>query len=131
MIDHSGSLYMPANQLPSSIKFHYIKGNFFRVVHVDGAIGGLTPSRDIFVSLFSQRAPIPQMIELTVSPEGNLGSELKRETKEGVVREMEVGLALSAKAARDLGNFLLEQAKLYEESSPALREESMSSEKAK
>lgn len=120
---------MPDTQLPLSIKFHYVKGNFFRVIHVDGAIGGLTPSRDVFVSLFSQRAALPRMIELAVLPTGGLGGETGREGKEGIVREMEVGIVMSADAARDLAHFLLEQVKVFRESTPATQGESISREK--
>jgi len=50
---------MPETTPPSSIKIHYHKANFFRVVHVDGVFGGITPSRNIFVSLYNQRTPLP------------------------------------------------------------------------
>jgi hypothetical protein len=122
---------MPDTQLPFSIKFHYVKGNFFRVIHVDGAIGGLTPSRDVFVSLFSQRAALPRMIELAVLPTGGLGGETGREGKEGIVREMEVGIVMSANAAHDLAQFLLEQVKAINESTPEERGESVRTEKVK
>jgi hypothetical protein len=122
---------MPSTQLPLSIKFHYLKGSFFRVIHVDGAIGGLTPSRDVFVSLFSQRAALPRMIELAVLPAGGLGGEISREGKEGIVREMEVGIVMSANAAHDLATFLLEQVKAINESTPEGRGESISIEKEK
>jgi len=121
---------MSAPQLPSSIKFHYGKGNFFRVIHVDGAIGGLTPSRDVFVSLFSQRAALPKMIEMAVLPTGGLGAEKSREGKEGIFREMEVGIVMSASAAKDLAQFLLDQVKAFDESTPEKRDESISTQKA-
>jgi hypothetical protein len=114
---------MPSTQLPLSIKFHYLNGSFFRVIHVDGAIGGLTPSRDVFVSLFSQRAALPRMIELAVLPAGGLGGEISREGKEGIV--------MSANAAHDLATFLLEQVKAINESTPEGRGESISIEKEK
>ncbi len=41
------------------IKFHYLKSCDFKVVHVDGVFGGLTPSGDIFVTVFNQRPPLP------------------------------------------------------------------------
>lgn len=101
---------------PSSIMFHYIKSNFFRVIHLDGAIGGVTPSRDIFVSLFSQRGALPKVIEQVVLPDGKLGEETKREGKNGIVREMEVGVTMNANAAKDLADFLYAQIKLLEQS---------------
>jgi hypothetical protein len=109
---------MSSPQPPSNVKFHYVKSNFFRVIHSEGVIGGLTPSREIFLSFFNQRAALPRMIEFAISPEGKLGNELKREGKEGIVREMEVGVLMNVAAAKDLAEFLLSQVKLLEESEP-------------
>lgn len=109
---------MPENEFPPSLKFHYIKGNFFRVVHADGAIGGLTPSRQIFMSLYSERSAIPQIIEMEVTSEGRLGKEIQREGKEGLVRELEIGVMLSADAAEAIAAVLQEHAKAIRESIP-------------
>lgn len=102
--------------IPTSIKVYYEKGKLFRVIHVDGALGGLTPSRNIFVSLYSQRDPLPTVIEQRFSPDGTLGEEISREGKTGLFREMEIGLVLTAPVARELAKFLTEQAKLLDES---------------
>ena len=110
---------MPENEFPSSLKFHYIKGNFFHVVHADGAIGGLTPSRQIFLSLYSERSAIPQSIEMEVTSEGTLGHEIDRIGKDGLVRELEVGIMLSASAAESIGKLLLTHAQAIKESSRA------------
>ncbi len=103
---------------PSSIKIHYHKANFFRVVHVDGVFGGITPSRNIFVSLYNQRTPLPTLIEQRFCADGTLGDEISREGKTGVFREMEVGIVLTAPVAREIAKFLMEQARLLEESKP-------------
>ena len=105
-----------AESTPSSINIYYEKGKLFRVVHVDGALGGLTPTRNIFVSLYSQRNPLPTLIVQRFSPDGTLGEEISREGKTGVFREMEIGLVLNAPVARELAKFLVEQAKLLDES---------------
>jgi len=107
---------MSDSTLPASVKFHYLKSNLFRVIHVDGAIGGVTPTRNIFVSVFSQRGALPRFIEQGVLPDGKLGAEVAREGKEGIVREMEIGLTISQDVAKDLAQFLLDQVKLLEQS---------------
>ena len=104
-----------AESTPSSIKIHYRKANFFRVVHVDGALGGITPTRNIFVSLYNQRNPLPRLIEQQFFPDGTLGEEIDRKGKSGVFREMEVGLVLTAPVARELAKFLIAQATLLDE----------------
>jgi len=109
---------MPETTPPSSIKIHYHKANFFRVVHVDGVFGGITPSRNIFVSLYNQRTPLPTLVEQRFSADGTLGEEISREGKTGVFREMEVGIVLTAPVAREIARFLNEQARVLEESKP-------------
>ena len=96
---------------PDKIKFHYIKGHFFRVVHVDGVFGGLSPTGEISASLFSQRPPIPQLTVQAVKNENELGDEIvaERVSKDGLVREMEVSLVLSPQVADALAKWLMER----------------------
>jgi hypothetical protein len=101
-----------AESAPSSIRFYYRKGRFFKVIHVDGVIGGPTPERAVFVALYNQRSPIPREIEQALSPDGSLGPELDRKGKDGIFREVEVGIVLTSKAAEEIGQFLLQQARL-------------------
>lgn len=42
------------------IRFNYIKSAQFRVIHADGAIGGVTPNGFIHMALFNERAAIPR-----------------------------------------------------------------------
>jgi hypothetical protein len=109
---------MSENSAASGVKFHYIKGNFFRVIHADGAVGGITPGRGVFLSLFSERGAIPKMIELAINADGSLGGEIDREGKEGLVREVEVGVMLDLKAAKDIAQWLLKQVEILEASEP-------------
>jgi len=105
---------------PSSVRFYYEKAHSFRVVHVDGVIGGLTPTRDIFVAVYNQRSALPKEIEQSVTPEGKLGTELAREGKTGIFREMETGLVMSPTVAKDMAEWLLRQVKILEESDRAV-----------
>ena len=97
------------------VKFHYIKANGFRVVHMDGVFGGLSPTGDIFMSIFSQRPPIPQITVQPVKENGELGDELvsERTVKEGLVREIEVGIAVRPEIAETLIKWLQEKVDTY------------------
>ena len=55
------------------IAFDYIKGNFFRVIHADGVLGGSTPSGNIHMAFFSDRQPIPKREVYGLKPDGSLG----------------------------------------------------------
>jgi hypothetical protein len=118
---------MPQNLPPSAVKFHYIKGNFFRVIHADGAIGGITSGRGIFLSIFSERGAIPQVVEQAINPDGSLGSEISREGKEGLVREIEVGVMLNERTAKDIAEWLLKQAEILKASEPLTASETSTS----
>lgn len=99
----------------SKIRFHYIKGNNFRVIHADGAYGGLSPTGDLFFCLFSQRPPIPTITAQQVDRDGKLGDEILQErvTKDGLVREIEVGVAMRPEIAEALIKFLQEKLDQY------------------
>ena len=106
------------DQLPSSITLSYIKSNYFRVVHADGAIGGFTPRGEIFVSLYSERAPLPNVTVQAVE-NGQLGKEIIEQRKgsegEGILRELEVGVVMDLNVAKSLVTWLEERIKVAEQ----------------
>jgi len=118
---------MSENVSPSTVKFHLVKGNFFRVIHADGVIGGITPGREIFLSLFSERGAIPQLIEQAINADGSLGAEIKRSGKEGIVREIEIGVMLNAKTAKLIADWLSKQAEILAASEPEMASEKSAS----
>ena len=95
------------NQEPR-VRLHYIKGSQFRVIHADGAIGGITPSRQIHMSLYSERPAIPREVVHRITPEGTLGEVVPGETvsREGIVREMDVDVIMNFGAAKALHDWL-------------------------
>jgi hypothetical protein len=102
---------MPDNPSESQgprVKFHYVKSNFFRVIHVDGAIGGLTGQGFIHCALYSERPAIPQVVEHEVL-EDRFGAVLASEGKAGFVREIDVDLILSPQTATALRDWLTQQ----------------------
>lgn len=103
-------------QSDDKVKFYYEKGNFFRVIHVDGAVGGLTPTLDVFLSIYNQRAPIPQVSVQKIAASGHLGEEVMedRVQKDGVFREVEVGLVMNLSVAKALQQWLAEKIELAE-----------------
>ena len=100
---------------PSKVNFDYIKGNFFRVIHVDGAIGGITPQRLVHAALYSERSSIPQRLVHIINPDGSLGDRIDEETltRGAVVRELEADLIMTAETAGSLAKWLLEKVREY------------------
>ena len=92
-----------------SLEIHFIKGAQFRVIHADGYWGGITPSGMLHCAFFSERAPFPTRIINQITKDGRLGAETSRETKTGIVREIDVDVAMSLQTAQGLRNWLSER----------------------
>jgi hypothetical protein len=90
------------------LRFHYIKSASYRVVHVDGAHGGITPQGGIFAGIFSERLPIPLSVVHALKDDGSLGDEImaERKSRDGVVREVEVGLEMNLHIAEQIHEWL-------------------------
>jgi hypothetical protein len=95
------------------LRFHYIKSNFFRVVHMDGALGGLTPRGYIHCAIYNERAAVPLVTEYKLVDDVLSGEE-PIEGKVGMVRELEVDLMMSRPVAEELRNWLTDRIKEYD-----------------
>jgi len=93
---------------PSSVKFNYVKSNYFRVIHADGAYGGITPYGNIFFSLYNDRAAVPDVTVQAVGESGFAGDEIVSERigKTGIERELEVSVVMPLYAAKALHEWL-------------------------
>ncbi len=99
------------------LRFHYLKSNFFRSVHVDGLIGGITPRLTIVMGFYSERHPYPDQIAHAINPNGTLGDELLEEriARDGLVRELEVNTVMSIDVAKAVINWLTQQVNMVEQ----------------
>ena len=104
------------------MQFHYIKSPDYREVACHGALGGPTPQRLIWMSLFSERTPIPRVVEYAV--EGIPGQEVTFiesavqpthvETRAGIIRHVEVSAYLDIETAKRVHIWLGEQIAILE-----------------
>jgi hypothetical protein len=101
----AGKLY-PGMISSEKIAFDYIKSNYFRVISVNGVVGGITPSGDIHMGVWSQRQPYPKHVVHDVKETGErsitIGDEVGREQRPAIIREVEAGLVFNATMARAL-----------------------------
>lgn len=90
------------------IKYDYIKSNYFRVIHVDGAWGGITPKLNIRMVVFNERGAIPTQTVQAVNPDGTIGEEIfeKRTSRDAIVREVEADLVMDLATANVLVTWL-------------------------
>jgi hypothetical protein len=95
-----------------SVEIHQQKANFFRVIHADGVWCSMNTHKQIHMTFYNERYPIPTKIFLGLNEQGfPIREELeKRETKKDWFREMEVDVVLTLEAARqvhtNLGQFI-------------------------
>lgn len=92
----------------SQIVFDYEKGNLYRVIHVDGAHGGLSPDgTNIVMSVFNERKPIPKTEKPTVSSQGGLVPDPAPDSRGcDVLREVEATLIMNLETAAMLTEWL-------------------------
>jgi hypothetical protein len=88
------------------IQFNYVKSQYFRVVHVDGALGGPTPQGYIHCAVYSERPAIPQVTEHAVTETSSLGPGEIIKGRTGFVREMDVDLIMSRSTAVEIRDWL-------------------------
>jgi hypothetical protein len=92
-----------------TISYDYIKGNNFRVIHVDGVYGGTAPRPGIIhMDVFNERWPIPKRTVNKFSREEGVGKEIfeERITRDAVVREVEVELVMGIDTAIRMRDWL-------------------------
>lgn len=92
---------------PRKITFHYIKSNSFRIIHVEGAIGSINPRLNIHMAIWNERASIPTKSVFPIVGDA-IGEEIRneRESKGGLVREIEADLVFDLESAKKLSAWL-------------------------
>lgn len=88
----------PSSEELAEVTFHYVKSPQYRTMSVEGAWGSVSPTGAITMSVYSERLPIPKRITHTVS-DGGLADEVGRESREGVIREVEATMTMTLKTA--------------------------------
>lgn len=83
------------------LTFYYIKSSSFRVMHVDGMRGAISPDAEFLqLSMFSERHPIPKEEFLTVDALGHLGPQSQPpKSLSGVVREVDATMVMTLETA--------------------------------
>ncbi len=106
---------MSNNGSPKNIKIHYIKTNSYRTYHADGFFGGVTPSGKLYIEPYIDRGPTPKSIDFKLSPDGKLGDEVTRESKDGLIREIETGIICDVQVAESLIVWLQQKIKEFKD----------------
>jgi hypothetical protein len=100
-------------KLPEKVKIHYIKTPQFRNIFISGVYGGgALGINKIYMGLFSDRMPFPQITVSNVE-NGMVTSENNSEkiSKDGIIRDVEANVILDLATAKILVNWLQEKIK--------------------
>ena len=91
------------------LSFSFLKGNYFRVIHVDGAWGGIDPRGQLQMSIFSEREAIPKEIVYELTEASQQLREVDRKVDHEIVREVEAQLVMTMETAKRIAAWLLEK----------------------
>ena len=89
-----------------TIAFDYIKSNLFRSIRADGVVGAPTPNGHIHMAFYSERHSIPRRVVHYLKNDGILGKVRDIETRNSIVREMDVDVYLTLDTAKSLLKWL-------------------------
>lgn len=89
-----------------SVDIHYIKSNLYRVIHADGAYGGVTSRGYLHLALYNERRAIPRITTVSVDADTHEPRETIKESRSGVVREIEIGALLDEQFLGELIEWL-------------------------
>lgn len=114
---------------PQTIDLNYLKTPDFREIACDGVVGGPTPQGKIWVAFYTERFPLPRIVRHGLIETGP--GEFKLDTsvapeqldgRVGLIRNVEVGVYLSAATAKDLRDWLNKQIETLTGASDATQE---------
>jgi hypothetical protein len=99
----------------STIEFEYKLSPGFAVYAVSGAFGGLNTHGEIVMTLYNERAAIPEKQTYNVSKDGSIDKRpISVEKREALVRHVMLGVSMSPSVARSIGEWLIEKAEAHE-----------------
>lgn len=94
---------------PLRAEAEFVRSNFYRVVHADGAFGGVTPNGQIRMAIYSeaQRFPHTQTYDFTSRPPREIGRNPEVGSGPALfTRELEVDIAMNLPVARAMHQWL-------------------------
>jgi len=98
-----------------TITFKYVYPEDLRDLYINGLFGGVTPRKEIYAHLYSERHPIPKKVVHYIDETGLLGSEVSAEKGGDVVRFIQSSIVMDLDTAISFRNWLDERIKYVEE----------------
>ena len=96
-------------QMPTKVEATYVKSQLCRVIHADGAWGGLTPQGTIHMALFSEHTKAPDATVFLLDRATQTAKEQPAGPQTTWIREVEADIILTREAARALRDWLTDK----------------------
>lgn len=92
----------------AKIEIFYEKNPLYRTIYSDGLIGGFTPANAISLSFYATRNTIPKSAIHEIETNNTLSPSFTpgKDSKIGIIREIEVGVYMNKETAKDIYDFL-------------------------
>ena len=106
-----------AGKKKNTVSFEYKLSPGFAVYAVSGAFGGLNSQGEIVMTLYNERAALPERQTYSVSNDGSIDKRpISVEKKDSLIRHVMFGVSMSPSVARSVGEWLIEKAEAFERS---------------
>jgi hypothetical protein len=106
----------------TTVEALFTKSGLFRVVHADGAFGGIAPNGLIRMALYSEGNPFPESITYDLQGNNLIEKQRSKQPPLGtIIRELEVDVVMNIRVARSLRNWLDDKIKQLEQAEQAAR----------
>lgn len=92
-----------------ALRVKYTKSRDYRIVHSDGAMGGMTPRGDFRLEFIVTLPPEITSEEITVAADGKVTSKGMVSESAALIRERQVCVVMSPQSAKSLSEWLSEQ----------------------
>jgi len=104
-----------AGKKKNTVSFEYKLSPSFAVYAVSGAFGGLNSQGEIVMTLYNERAALPERQTYSVSNDGSIDKRpISVEKKDSLIRHVMFGVSMSPSVARSVGEWLIEKAGAFE-----------------
>jgi len=86
--------------IPDKLTFKYVYPENLRDLYINGCWGGVTPRKEIYLHLFSERHPIPKSVTHKVNKETmSLGKEIEKEEGGNILRLIQASVVMDLSTA--------------------------------
>jgi hypothetical protein len=100
---------------PEKITFEYKISPNFAVYAVCGAFGGLNSHGEVIMTLYNERAAIPESQTYGIRDDGSIDNQpISVEKREAIIRHVMFGISMNPSVARSVGKWLIEKADAYD-----------------